>query len=295
MNIMNGKLNLDNSWSIGEASFQAITDLIRQLPSPQTIVEFGSGPSSVRLAMAFPDGSITSVESDRQSFEATRSLIDEAGVAGNSKLIYSPLAFQSYGPGQILSYGAQVFNGDIGCVIIDGPPFYTLRGREACLYQVYDRLVVGGLVILDDYSRASEASVVKNWMTVYPEGFSLEVLEVGNGLAILRKLKTVEANWEGPAKLADVTVVEESYARIKSAMSHLGDEVWRNALQSWGITGGEADSYFYVINAVRDAYGISADRIADVTAADNNLSTDERARVQAESLELALTLFGFGN
>ncbi|HYP25622.1 MAG TPA: hypothetical protein VE262_02800 [Blastocatellia bacterium] len=290
---MNEKLNLDNSWSIGEASFQAITDLIRQLRRPKTIVEFGSGPSSIRLALAFPDSDITSIESDRQSFEAARSMIDEAGVGGNLKVVYSPLAFQSYGPGRILSYEAQAFDEEIDCVIIDGPPFYTLRGREACLYQVYDRLVVDGLVILDDHSRPSEASVVKNWLAVYPGSFSLEVLKVGNELAVLRKLKTVEANWADPSKLADAATVEDSYSRIITAMSHLGDDVWRNALQAWGITGGEADSYFYVINAVRDAYEISADRIAEVTAADGALPPDERERVQAESLQLSLTLFGF--
>ena len=36
-------------------------------------------------------------------------------------------------------------------MIIDGPPVYTLRGREACLYQVYDQIRIGGLVILDDF------------------------------------------------------------------------------------------------------------------------------------------------
>jgi predicted O-methyltransferase YrrM len=290
---MNDKLNLDSSWSIGEASFQVITGLIGQLQRLQRIVEFGSGPSSIRLAMAFPNCSITSIESDRQSFEATRSLIEESGVENNLKVIYSPLAFQSYGSGQILSYEARVFDDNIDCVIIDGPPFYTLRGREACLYQIYDKLIVEGLVILDDYSRASEAAVVKNWLAVYPEGFSLEVLDVGNRLAVLKKLKSVNANWEAPVKLADVEMVNNFYARIKSAMSHLGDDVWRNALESWGITGGEADSYFYVINAVRDAYKISADQIAQVSAADENLRPDERERVQAESLELSLTLFGF--
>ena len=39
------------------------------------------------------------------------------------------------------------------CVIVDGPPVYTLRGREACLYQVYDQIKIGGLVILDDFRR----------------------------------------------------------------------------------------------------------------------------------------------
>lgn len=290
---MNGNLRLDNSWSIGEASFQAITGLISQLQRPQRIVEFGSGPSSIRLAMAFPNCGITSIESDRATFEAVRSLIEELDVNNNLEVIYNPLAFQSYGPGQILSYEARSFDDSVDSVIIDGPPFYTLRGREACLYQIYDNLVVGGLVILDDYSRVSEAAVVKNWLAVYPESFSLEILDVGNRLAILRKLKPVDAKWRDPVKLADAMTVNDSYARIKSAMSHLSDEVWLNALQSWGIGGGEADSYFYVINSVRDAYKISADQITDVTTADDCLARDQRQRVQGESLELCLNLFGF--
>ena len=290
---MNEKLNLDNSWSIGEASFQAITGLIRQLQRPQRIIEFGSGSSSIRLAMAFPNCGITSIESDRPTFEAVQSLIEESGVNHNLEVIYSPLTFQSYGPGQILSYEARSFDDRIDSVIIDGPPFYTLRGRESCLYQIYDKLVVGGLVILDDYSRVSEAAVVKNWLVVYPESFSLEVLDVGNRLAILKKLKPVDANWRDPVKLADAMMVNDSYAGIKSAMSHLSDEVWRNALQSLGISSSEADSYFYVINSVREAYKISAGQIADMASADDRLAPDQRQRVQTESLELCLTRFGF--
>src|SRR5262249_5268577 len=145
-------------WSIGEASFETIISTIRNLLKKAKVVEFGSGPSSIRLAISLPDSHIISVESDRLFFNKTYALAEEFGVKNNLELRYSSLKFHKYGPGNILSYGkTSYFDGhNIDCVIIDGPPFYTLRGREACLYQIYPQLNIDGIVILDDYNREAE-------------------------------------------------------------------------------------------------------------------------------------------
>ena len=68
--------------------------------------------------------------------------------------------------------------------IIDGPPVYTLRGREACLYQVYDQIKIGGLVILDDFRRSYEKQIVENWLSVYPGSFAVEIIREDHHLAV---------------------------------------------------------------------------------------------------------------
>ena len=60
----NGLLGLDSGWSVGEASCGRIIDLIHNLQGCKRVVEFGSGPIAIRLAMALPEVKILSVESD---------------------------------------------------------------------------------------------------------------------------------------------------------------------------------------------------------------------------------------
>jgi len=168
------KLNLDVPWSIGEVAFERIVELIHRTQRPKRIVEFGSGPSSLRLAMAFPEASVLSIEGDRRCFNKTNALMEEFIRDSNLIVRYRGLKFQWYGSGQILSHEEDFFFGadDVDGVIVDGPPFYTLRGREACLYQIYTKLRIGGIVILDDYGRGQERIIVNNWLSVYPESFS---------------------------------------------------------------------------------------------------------------------------
>jgi len=48
------QLSLDAGWSIGETAFKRITTTLLRMSPVERILEFGSGPSSIRLAMAFP-------------------------------------------------------------------------------------------------------------------------------------------------------------------------------------------------------------------------------------------------
>ena len=63
----NEKLNLDGQWSLTEAAFETMVRLLSEMGEPKQFVEYGSGPSTVRLAMAFPEAGITSIDSDKQS------------------------------------------------------------------------------------------------------------------------------------------------------------------------------------------------------------------------------------
>lgn len=236
MNFDNHQLNLNFSWRIGEEAFLKVLELIHQkLNVPNCIVEFGSGASSIRLALNFPQTKIVSIDADANFYDQTQELAKEFLKFPNLlQLKYQALSFQKYGAGNILTYTQDDSLSDINidCVIIDGPPFYTLRGREACLYQIYDQLRIGGLVILDDVNRESEKNILKNWLSVYPNSFDVEIIEVGHNIAILEKKHSVKPDWLNEDKQKDSREINQKYSQLTKAFLSLKDADFMTLLKS---------------------------------------------------------------
>ena len=136
-------LRLDDIWSIGETSFAELTDELHRL-APRTLVEFGSGISSVRLALEFPDTRILSIESAPEYWRKTQALRNKHGADGNLQVDLRPLTWQFRAGAVYQSYGPGAVPHSIDAVIVDGPPSFTRRGREACLHVVIRQLRVGG-------------------------------------------------------------------------------------------------------------------------------------------------------
>ncbi|MUL35989.1 hypothetical protein BWI75_06395 [Gloeocapsopsis sp. AAB1 = 1H9] len=263
-------LNLDTPWSMGEAAFTRMIAIVRQkVPNLKTLVEFGSGKSSIRLANSFTDAQVFSSESDPYCFSQTQALAKTLLTHSNLTLLHQPLTFQTYG-GNILSYTptADLHGLTINCAIIDGPAFYTLRGREACLYQVYDQLEIGGVVILDDYRRASEKAIVRNWLAVYPNSFTVEIVRVGHQLAVLTKQASVAAHWNHPVKWKDSQRLSQSYQRIRSMLLQFGTDDQLNWLRQQGAVGNQIAQ---VIQAMQEGYDISKEQI-EAAQADSSRS-----------------------
>ena len=236
-------------------------------PPVGRILEFGSGPSSIRLAMAFPEAQVLSVEGDWRNYAETMSLMRSFWDKRNLSIKYRPITLESYGDANFLTYEDGMFwddQGEMDCVIIDGPPIYTLRGREACLYQVYDQIRIGGLVILDDFRRSYEKQIVENWLSVYPDSFTVEIICEDHHLAVLRKIKSVTPCWDAPSRLSDVQSVSETRSRIAKALSHV-DDVYLKALAK--ATNSETD-LIGVFNTLRNIYGVTPEHILQV--ADRN-------------------------
>jgi predicted O-methyltransferase YrrM len=184
-------LSLDHGWAIGEETFGRIVEQLRAIGAA-TIVEFGSGVSSIRLALEFPDAQIVAIESSRQWYEAVVRMGAEHGVEKNLTVQHRPLSWQRHGPSVFLSYACGQLPDRIDAVIIDGPPTWTRRGREACLYQVVRRLRVGGRVLLDDYGRNREKTIVRNWTWSFPGVFATHTFATGHGLFVMEKLRDVD-------------------------------------------------------------------------------------------------------
>jgi|GEM_PF-2409397 len=314
MNFGDRKLNLDFSWRIGEEAFliivEKITELINkknanQISANQSrIVEFGSGASSIRLALNFPNTNIIAIEGDRECYQETENLALEFLQASELfELKYLPLSFREYGSGKILSYTQDPkldSNLPIDCVIIDGPPFYTLRGREACLYQVYEQLSIGGLVILDDFNREAEQTILNNWLSVYPDSFAVEIVEVGHHLAVLEKKQAVLPNWTGSAKSQDSLEINNKYQKMLSALhnlenadianllNYLPNDIVISSLQNRD----NLDNFLRMMSAIQNTYKQSSVELSvgETDSAQDSMTTEDRLQLQIESFCSCLNL-----
>jgi hypothetical protein len=160
------------------------------------MVEYGSGVTSIRMVLAFPELSLTSLEHDSSFALETETLKRRFAPERRLRILHAPLQYQRIGSRVFRTYRDPRLEGPVSAVLIDGPPLSTsLNGREACLHQIYGALQVGGIVILDDYHRRNEQRVVRNWMRTYPGGFELDVLERAHHLAVLRKVRSVLPRW----------------------------------------------------------------------------------------------------
>ena len=271
------RLNLDTGWSIGERAFERITTTLLQMSPVERILEFGSGPSSVRLAMAFSEAEVLSIEGDWRNFAETTDLMHKFLDKRNLSIKYRPVKLESYGDAGFLTYEDGMFwEEEMDCVIIDGPPVYTLRGREACLYQVYDQIKIGGLVILDDFRRPYEKQIVENWLSVYPGSFKVEIIREDHHLVVLRKIKSTMPCWDAPARLLDVQTVSETRSRIAKALSQV-DDVYLSALAK--ATNCETD-LIGLFNTLRNIYGVTPGHIHEFADRNSTLPLEVRKRKQ---------------
>ena len=275
---MPDRLNLDAGWSIGETAFERITTTLLEMSSVERILEFGSGPSSIRLAMAFSEAEVLSIEGDWRNFAETMNLMQTFWDKRNLSIKYRPITLESYGDAEFLTYEDGMFwEEEIDCVIIDGPPVYTLRGREACLYQVYDQVKIGGLVILDDFRRSYEKQIVENWLSVYPGSFTVSIIREDHHLAVLRKIKSVTPCWDALSWLSDVQSVSETRTRIVKALSHV-DDVYLSALAEANNCC-ETD-LIGLFNTIRNIYGVTPERLQESTIRNSTLPPEAKKRKQ---------------
>ena len=151
-----------------------------------------------------------------------------------------------------------------------------LRGREACLYQVYDQIKIGGLVILDDFRRSYEKQIVENWLSVYPGSFAVEIIREDHHLAALRKIRPTTPCWDAPYRLSDVQSVSETRSRIAKALSYV-DDVYLRALAK--ATNSETD-LVGLFNTLRNIYRVTPEHIHEFADRNSTLPPDAQKRKQ---------------
>jgi len=199
---MTAALEFESSWSLGELAYQAILQDLRAIGA-KTIVEFGSGISTLRLSRDLPEATILSIEGDDSFLAQTRHDLALQGGPAKVTLVHRPLRWQHHGLSWFRSYEPGEFPEEVDAVLIDGPPIATRRGREACLYQVFPKTHVRTRFYLDDFVREAEQRIVLNWLRAY--GGALihrDTFEVDHRIAVLERVSaqsTRHWHWKNTA------------------------------------------------------------------------------------------------
>lgn len=195
-------INLDVPWALGEEVFEIILKELDEI-NVERFVEFGSGSSSVRLCEAFGSAEIYSLEHDEEYVQKSRDLKEKYPGTDKLRIIFAPLKWQMIDGRLYKSYTKVELPDEIDAVLIDGPPYWTRRGREACMYHVYDKVKVGGKIFLDDASRLGEMKMMRNWLSLYPQSFEVQKFDTEKGLVVFTKVKHVKRKKLTPIALAD--------------------------------------------------------------------------------------------
>lgn len=186
-------------WRLAEDTCRFLGILCRTF-RPRSVIEFGSGLSTMILAEEIKQGNVgnvLSIDHNDRFPGYPRSLLSGHPAKSNICLSVSPLGLAAYARKlfafYVLDKNTLKSNAPYDLVIIDGPP-YTFDSREAALYAVWPYLAVGGMVILDDANRKDKEQVyLRNWKYHFGESLACRIPDrpFQKGIAILWK---TEAN-----------------------------------------------------------------------------------------------------
>lgn len=170
-------------WAITPSTLLAVIDDIYARPGPVTILECGSGSSTLFFALALAErghgGLVVSLESDAAFAEETRTHLRSHGVDGIATVVDAPLVNQVLESGEErLWYDLSGLPelGKIDILFVDGPVGGTSRQARYPAYPVFaSRLSSGALLVLDDTDRPDEKQILRRWRTETTDGTGLSV------------------------------------------------------------------------------------------------------------------------
>jgi hypothetical protein len=170
--------NLIYGWgNMGWSSFQnytyAIINAAKQTNGP--VLECGSGLSTLLMGIIAEDKGfeVWSLEHHESWAAHVKKHLAKMNI-DKVKVCYAPL--KSYGDYQW--YDPKDINPpkDFSLVICDGPPHDTKGGRYGLLPLMHGQLADQAIILLDDYVRLEEKSIVIKWQN----DFKLKVTECGD-------------------------------------------------------------------------------------------------------------------
>jgi predicted O-methyltransferase YrrM len=182
-------------WALGPRSLARILDVATRL-NPKVILEFGSGMSTLALALALSRGHakgrrVISLEQDPVHGEATRSLLRRHALEEFATVVVAPLVRKSVEGRLATTYSVSgEFESALGSdppemILVDGPSAET-GGRFATLPLAH-RFTASALFVVDDALRDSELGSAADWATLpYIELAGVEPIEKGLLFGALR-------------------------------------------------------------------------------------------------------------
>jgi predicted O-methyltransferase YrrM len=154
------------SWKADVGLLTLVTDHIAAC-RPGTVVEFGAGASTLVAARALQragTGRLFSFEQHEDFVQATRQWLADYGL--EAELRAAPLTPSTEWPGLWYQHGP--LPECIDLLIIDGPPWTIHPLTRGAADSLFDRIAVGGTVMLDDAARPGERLVARRWRKRWP-------------------------------------------------------------------------------------------------------------------------------
>lgn len=181
-------------WAATARSVLAILDEIQRAPGPVTVLDCGSGTSTVLEALVVRarglGGHVFAVDADPDFAEETRSYLRAHGVEEYATVVDAPITDVQLPDGSVAPWynpARLPATGPIDVLFVDGP-VGTLapEARFPAFPLLADRLAPGALVVLDDTNRPEEKAVVERWLAQGYAGRELELVRVHGRATLLR-------------------------------------------------------------------------------------------------------------
>lgn len=160
-------------WAMSATGLLLVTDLILA-KRPRLILELGSGSSTVWVGNFAKQygGRVVSIEHDVGYAASTRQLLEDHDLVDSVDLRLSPLKEQTVGERNVMWYDPSFIRdlADVDMLIIDGPPKATGQyARFPALPLLIDTLSTTSMIVVDDYQREQERTIVREWLALYPD------------------------------------------------------------------------------------------------------------------------------
>lgn len=170
-----GNMPAPGGWAATPETLLALVSRILAAPHIDTVVECGSGTSTVWIALALKkrgEGRLISLEHDQQFAEQTALKLAELGLDEWVEIRVDGLVKQTLDEGSITWFPPAILGGiaNVSLLFVDGPPAYLgPQIRFPALPLLAERLTQDAWVILDDIDRAEERAILDRW-TGEPRG-----------------------------------------------------------------------------------------------------------------------------
>jgi glycosyltransferase involved in cell wall biosynthesis len=177
------------NWALSTQALEWITQFI-QTQGIKTVVELGSGLSTILLASLQQDGVIErslTLEHDSKWYDKTVECLQQKGLQCYAQIYLCPLQQVVLNQKNVNWYGIKTLPYFIaGLILIDGPPEQNgLLARYPAPHLLKQFIQPGTWMILDDYHRQAERGIVKDWLAELPNLRLIEVVPIDTGLALL--------------------------------------------------------------------------------------------------------------
>lgn len=143
---------------------------------PACVVECGSGLSTVWAAYALEAlggcRQVIALDHELEFSQQTRSLLAEHRLSAFAEVRHAPLTDVALPDGTWRWYDPATLDGigDVGVVLIDGPPKATgEQARYPALPVLRPLLAPGAVILADDTRRPDEQAIVQRWCAEWPE------------------------------------------------------------------------------------------------------------------------------